>query len=126
MRMGRTLGVAIGKVIGQCLKRHRHREWLKFLRRIKAETLPYLNVHLIVDNNATYKHPRGQSVVHSRKSGPRAASGTVSTPACYRTVSNRDEAGRSAAIGGDGAAPRRLSFHDTAHSTCPARQKAQP
>ena len=42
-----ALDVATGKVIGQCMKRHRHQEWLKFLRRIDAETPKHLDVHLI-------------------------------------------------------------------------------
>ena len=33
-----ALDVATGRVIGQCMQRHRHQEWLKFLRRIDAET----------------------------------------------------------------------------------------
>ena len=53
-----ALDVATGKVIGQCMKRHRHQEWLKFLRRIDAETPPHLDIHLIADNYATHKHPR--------------------------------------------------------------------
>jgi transposase len=53
-----ALNVATGQVIGQCMKRHRHQEWLKFLRRIEAETLPHLDVHLIADNYATHKHPK--------------------------------------------------------------------
>jgi len=53
-----ALDVATGHVIGQCMKRHRHQEWLKFLRRIEAETLPHLDVHLIADNYATHKHPK--------------------------------------------------------------------
>jgi transposase len=51
-----ALEVATGKVIGQCMKRHRHQEWLKFLRRIERETPKDLDVHLIADNYATHKH----------------------------------------------------------------------
>ena len=39
-------------MIGQCMPRHRHQEWLKFLRRIDAETPKHLDVHL---NYATHK-----------------------------------------------------------------------
>jgi transposase len=53
-----ALDVATGKVIGECMKRHRHQEWLKFLRRIDAETSRYLDVHLIADNYATHKHAK--------------------------------------------------------------------
>ena len=53
-----ALDVATGKVIGQCMPRHRHQEWLKFLRRIDAETPKYFDLHLIADNYATHKHPK--------------------------------------------------------------------
>lgn len=47
-----------GRVIGMCQKRHRHQEWLKFLKRIEAQTPAELDLHLIVDNYATHKHPK--------------------------------------------------------------------
>ena len=52
-----ALDVASGKVIGQCMKRHRHQEWLKFLRAIDRATPKGLDLHLIADNYATHKHP---------------------------------------------------------------------
>jgi transposase len=52
-----ALDVATGKVIGQCMKRHRHQEWLKFLRAIDRATPKGLDLHLIADNYATHKHP---------------------------------------------------------------------
>src|SRR5438876_10392976 len=52
-----ALDVATGKVIGECLPRHRAKEFLKFLRRIDKETLSHLDLHLILDNYATHKHP---------------------------------------------------------------------
>jgi transposase len=52
-----ALDVATGKVIGQCMKRHRHQEWLKFLRAIDRATPRALDLHLIADNYATHKHP---------------------------------------------------------------------
>lgn len=56
-----ALDVATGKVIGQCMPRHRHQKWLKFLRRIDVETPKRLAVHLIADNYATHKHPKVQA-----------------------------------------------------------------
>ncbi|HWN77730.1 MAG TPA: IS630 family transposase [Bradyrhizobium sp.] len=53
-----ALDVATGRVIGQCMKRHRHQEWLKFLRMIDRNTPLRLDVHLIADNYATHKHPK--------------------------------------------------------------------
>ena len=46
-----------GKLIGTCLPRHRHQEWLRFLRLIDRQTPPGLDLHLIPDNYATHKHP---------------------------------------------------------------------
>jgi transposase len=55
-----ALNVLDGTVIGQCQQRHRHSEWLKFLRQIDRETPPDKTLHLIVDNYATHKHPKVQ------------------------------------------------------------------
>jgi len=52
-----ALDVLTGKVIGQCLPRHRHTEFLKFLRTVDQEVPKRLQVHLICDNYATHKHP---------------------------------------------------------------------
>ena len=46
-----------GRVIGECYNRHRHQEFLRFLRTIDRETPHALDLHLIVDNYATHKHP---------------------------------------------------------------------
>jgi len=51
-----ALDVLTGKVIGQCLPRHRHIEFLKFLRTIDREVPNGLQVHLILDNYSTHKH----------------------------------------------------------------------
>jgi len=52
-----ALNVLDGKVIGQCQARHRHQEWLKFLRRLDREFPPQLTLHLIMDNYGTHKEP---------------------------------------------------------------------
>ena len=51
-----ALNVLSGEVIGECLPRHRHEEFLKFLRRVNREVPKELQVHLILDNYATHKH----------------------------------------------------------------------
>jgi transposase len=53
-----ALSTLDGKVIGTCLPRHRHQEFVRFLAQIDAETPPTLELHLIVDNYATHKHPK--------------------------------------------------------------------
>ena len=50
-----------GAVIGPCLPRHRHDEFLVFLRRIQREVPRGLQVHLILDNYATHSHPDVQA-----------------------------------------------------------------
>jgi transposase len=52
-----ALDVLSGSVIGQCLPRHRHGEFLTFLRTIDRTVPKRLQVHLILDNYATHKHP---------------------------------------------------------------------
>jgi transposase len=52
-----ALNVLDGQVIAQCQQRHRHTEWLKFLRKIDRETPKGKTLHLIADNYATHKHP---------------------------------------------------------------------
>ncbi len=53
-----ALDVATGEVLTQCKRRHRHQEFLAFLRHIDASVPKTLDVHLIVDNYATHKHPK--------------------------------------------------------------------
>jgi transposase len=51
-----ALNTLNGKVIGQCLPRHRHQEFLKFLRTIDRNAPKDLDLHLILDNYATHNH----------------------------------------------------------------------
>ncbi len=53
-----AIELAQGKIIAECLPRHRHQEWIRFLKKIDAETPSDLDLHLIVDNYATHKHPK--------------------------------------------------------------------
>lgn len=52
-----ALNVAEGHVISEMMPRHRHQEWIRFLRSIDESTPPDVDLHLIVDNYATHKHP---------------------------------------------------------------------
>ena len=54
-----ALELAEGKLIGTCMQRHRHQEWLKFLKLIDAQTPADLDLHLIADNYFTHKTPQG-------------------------------------------------------------------
>jgi transposase len=53
-----ALDMTEGRVIGTCMDRHRHQEWIKFMKLIDQQTPAELDLHLIVDNYATHKHPK--------------------------------------------------------------------
>ena len=53
-----ALSMLDGTVIGECLPRHRHQEFIKFLNKLNEETPESKELHLIVDNYATHKHPK--------------------------------------------------------------------
>ena len=53
-----ALNVADGTLIGPCQDRPRHQEWLKFLQLIEAQTPAGRDLHLLLDNYATHKHPK--------------------------------------------------------------------
>ncbi len=56
-----ALSMLDGKVIGDCMPRHRHQEFIRFLKMIDEKTPAELDLHLIADNYATHKHPRVKS-----------------------------------------------------------------
>lgn len=56
-----ALNTLDGSVISMCQPRHRHEEWLKFLRLIERKTPKHLTLHLIVDNYGTHTHPNVQA-----------------------------------------------------------------
>jgi transposase len=56
-----ALEILEGKVIGQCYPRHRNQEFIKFLGRLDNEFPEELNLHLVVDNYGTHKHPKVRS-----------------------------------------------------------------
>ena len=56
-----ALEVAQGKVVGQCYARHRHQEFIKFLKRLDEEFPMDLKLHVVMDNYGTHKHPRVQN-----------------------------------------------------------------
>ena len=56
-----ALSMLDGQVIGECMPRHRHQEFIRFLNTIDTETPSALDLHMIVDNYATHKHPRVKS-----------------------------------------------------------------
>jgi transposase len=60
------LEVATGKVTDACYPRHRHEEFLRFLKHV-AKTYPRVRLHIVVDNYATHKHPDVQAWLANNK-----------------------------------------------------------
>ena len=60
-----ALDVATGRVIGECMDRHRHDEYLRFLGTIDRTVPAGLDVHVIADNHATHKHADVRAWVES-------------------------------------------------------------
>ncbi len=56
-----ALNITTGEVVGECYERHRHDEFLAFLKKLERQTPKGLELHLIADNYATHKH----SAVHA-------------------------------------------------------------
>jgi len=67
-----ALNAANGEVFGLCQERHRHQEWLKFLRLIDQTIPPDRQLHLICDNYATHKHPKVQPLAGAASALPSA------------------------------------------------------
>jgi transposase len=62
-----ALDMLEGRLIAQCVPRHRHQEFIKFLKQIDTETPADLDLHLIVDNYAAHKHPRVKAWLRRHK-----------------------------------------------------------
>ena len=52
-----ALDILEGKVIGRCMQRHRHQEFIRFLNAVEREVPADKAVHVVLDNYATHKHP---------------------------------------------------------------------
>jgi len=81
-----ALEVLQGRVIGQCYERHRHQEFLKFLRRLEQEFPGEIPLHLVPDNYGTHKHPRVQAWM---KRHPRFISHFVPTSSSWLNLVER-------------------------------------
>ena len=81
-----ALNVLDGKVIGECHGRHRHQEWLKFLRRLDGEFPPELKLHLVMDNYGTHKEPHVQAWLSKH---PRFVSHFVPTSSSWLNLVER-------------------------------------
>lgn len=62
-----ALDLTTGEVLAQCKKRHRHQEFLQFLKHIEANVPKDLDIHLVVDNYATHKHAKVRNWLAARE-----------------------------------------------------------
>jgi transposase len=62
-----ALDIATGAMIGQCFSQHRHEEFLVFLRLIDREVPKGVEIHMILDNYATHKHPNVRAWLDKHK-----------------------------------------------------------
>lgn len=61
-----ALDLASGEVLAQCKKRHRHQEFLQFLKYVDVSVPKEMDIHLVVDNYATHKHPKVRNWLAAR------------------------------------------------------------
>lgn len=61
-----ALETATGKVVGKCMNKHRHEEWLKFLKLIEKSSPVGMEIHIICDNYATHKHANVRAWLEKR------------------------------------------------------------
>ena len=80
-----ALEVLQGKVVGQCYQRHRHQEFLKFLRHLEQELPGSTPLHLVLDNYGTHKHPKVQAWL---KRHPRFIPHFVPTSSSWLNLNN--------------------------------------
>ena len=81
-----ALDVLQGKVIGQCYARHRHQEFVRFLRRLDHEFPGQTPLHLVLDNYATHNHPTVKAWLHRH---PRFVPHFVPTSASWLNLVER-------------------------------------
>jgi len=81
-----ALNVATGEVLGECKARHRHQEFLTFLKAVEKQTDPNLSLHVIVDNYATHKHA---SVKRWLKRNPRVELHFIPTSSSWLNLVER-------------------------------------
>ena len=102
-----ALNTLDGTVIGQCLPRHRHQEFLKFLRRLDREFPGRSQLHLILDNYQTHKHPQRQRLAREAPTVPPALHADIELVVLQPR--------RTMVRGADDKAIRRGVFHSVPH-----------
>ena len=65
-----ALSVLDGTVIGRCMQRHRHLEFIRFLNAIERQVPAGKVIHTVLDNYATHKHPKVLAWLRAIRAGP--------------------------------------------------------
>ena len=81
-----ALDVATGEIVHECMPRHRHQEFLRFLRAMERSVPPALDVHVILDNYATHKHAKVRQWLNKH---PRVSFHFVPTSASWLNLVER-------------------------------------
>src|SRR6266852_3957206 len=89
-----ALNTANGEVFGLCQQKHRHQEWLRFLRMIDKSTPRRKQLHLIIDNYSPHKHPDVQAWLKKHKRfhihfTPTSASWLNMVERCFRDLTQK-------------------------------------
>jgi transposase len=100
-----ALDVLEGKVIGRCMQRHRHQEFIRFLNAVEREVPAGKTVHVVLDNYATHKHPKVRAWL-----GISASPSTSPRPLAPGPTQSRDCLPSSPASGSNAASSPRSSI----------------
>ena len=100
-----ALNVLDGTVVGRCMARHRHQEFLRFLNAIERAVPAGKVIHVILDNYAAHKHPK----VRPGSPGTRAGPSTSPRPRAPGSMRSRHSSSSSPAGGSSAARSARSS-----------------
>ncbi len=89
-----ALNVLEGHVIGRCMQRHTHQEFIRFRNAIEKEVPANKQVHVVLDNDATHQHPKALEWLgrHDRFTfhfTPISASWITAVEGCFAKLTNR-------------------------------------
>jgi transposase len=102
-----------GKVVGECHQRHRHQEFLKFLRRLDREFPGKVPLHLVMDNYGTHKHAK---VKEWLKRHPRFVPHFVPTSSSWMNLVERWFGNREKVLTSIGIPQRSPDLYGSCHS----------
>ncbi len=117
-----ALNVLDGTVVGRCMARHRHQEFLRFLNAIERAVPAGKVIHVILDNYAAHKHPKVLAGSPGTRAGPSTSPDLRLLAQCGRDILSR----RSPAGGLKRSAFRSIVELQAAHQPLPRRAQPRP